>query len=147
MSRSPSPPLALGFVRVSQETQHIFPFPSGPSHQNLVSVDCIILHSETGSKKHDMVWLGMAVRADFNIVSFPAFDRNLVVQLAALCPILSTTDVKISFFLLPKCSCRLRYLPKPPSFLIFRIDFAVFFSFLRTFFDENVMADLSRFIF
>lgn len=43
MSRRPSPPSAFGFVRVSQETQHIFLFPSGPSHQNLVNADRILL--------------------------------------------------------------------------------------------------------
>lgn len=145
MSRSPNPPYALGLVRVSHATQHIFLVPYGLSHQNLVSADWIRLQSETDSMKVDIVWFGMAVNTDFNIVNFPALDRNFVVQLAALCRILSTTEVNRSLFRLPKCSGRPKYLPKPLSLLIPNNHFTSSFDSDGVL-EEKVIADFSLFI-
>lgn len=103
------------------------------------------LHKLTGSSKQDIEKVGMAVSTDFSIVSFPAFDRNLVDLVDALCLILSTIEVKRSLFLLPKCSGNPRYFPLPPSLAISR---QVFISSLVStgVFVENVMDDLSLFM-
>ena len=54
ISRKPSPPALFGYVSRSQETQLIFLNSGLTSHQKRVNTDCICLHSETGSLKHDM---------------------------------------------------------------------------------------------
>ena len=122
ISLSLNPPSALGFVSWSHATQQIFFSPSTSSHQNLVSTDWILLHRLTGSWKHDMEYVGTALRTAFNIVSLPALDSLFVDQLTTLCRILSTMEVNKSFFLFPKCSGNPRYLPSPPSFEIPKID-------------------------
>ena len=116
ISLSPSPPIALGVVNLSQANQQIFFFSSAPSHQNLVKTDCILLHRLTGSQKQDIVYVGIALSTALSIVSFPALESLLVDQLIAFCLILSTIEVNRSFFFLPKCSGKPKYLPSPPPF-------------------------------
>ena len=115
MSRIPSPSLAFGFVNFCQDTQHIFLFSSDVCHQYLVNADCIRLQILTGGWKHDIEYVGMAVRTALRRVSLPALDRNRDDREAALCLIMSTSELKRSRFLLSKCSGNPIYLPVPPS--------------------------------
>lgn len=71
-----------------------------------------------------MEYVGIALRTGLSIVSFPALDNHSADQLTAFCRILSTMEVNKSLFLLPKCSGKPRYFPKPLSLLIPRIDLA-----------------------
>lgn len=98
---------------MSQATHDIFRVPVLESHQNLVNANCILLHSESGSLKHCMVWLGIEERTLFSMVILPAVERCLVLHPLALCLILST--VNRSRFLCPKCSGTPKYFPSPPS--------------------------------
>ena len=115
MSRNPRPPAYFGIAIVSHETQHIFFFSGLASHQNRVSNDCICLHKDIGSLKHDIAWHGIAERTDLSITCLPAPERNLAVQLWDFCLILSRIDANISRFRRPNCSGNPRYFPIPPS--------------------------------
>ena len=68
----------------------------------------------------------IAESTDWIITALPAVDRNCVDQFRAHCFILSTMDEKRSFFFLPKCSGKPRYLPTPPSFSMPRSSFTLF---------------------
>ena len=68
------------------------------SHQYLVNTDCIRLQILTGSWKQDIEYVGMAVRTALRRVSLPALERKRDDREAALCLILSTSEVKRSRF-------------------------------------------------
>ena len=122
MSRNPNPPIFFGFESLVQDVQHILFLLSLPSHQKRVMADWILLQRLTGSSKQDIAWVGEANRTDFSIVILTAFDKKRLDKLLACCLIMSTIEVKRSFFLRPKCSGRPRYFPTPPSLAIPRRD-------------------------
>ena len=91
------------------------------------------------------MYVGRAARTDFSRIIFPTLERNLAVQLCALWRILSTSDAKISLFLLPKFFRSLRYFPTPPSLVMFRSRFALALA-SGFVFEEKVIVDLAWFI-
>lgn len=60
MSLKPKPPSILDFKIVSHDISDIPCTPAFGSHQKRVRADWILLHSDWGSLKHCIVWLGMA---------------------------------------------------------------------------------------
>lgn len=62
MSLNPSPPTDLGRVSFSQEIQQSILISGLRSHQKQVSTDCICLHKEAGSLKHDIAYAGIAAK-------------------------------------------------------------------------------------
>lgn len=145
ISRKPSPPTDLGRVRVFQETQAIFLIAGFKSHQNIVSIDWICLHKDSGSLKHVMVWAGRAVRTALSKTSLPAPFKNLVVLLWDHWRILSTRPAKMSRLRRVKCSGTPRYFPTPPSLSMSRKSFTLFLVAVGVL-EEKVMVDLSLLI-
>ena len=119
ISLKPSTPIAFAHVKRSHDTQQIFLLPSEPPHQNLVNTDCILLQRLIGIWKQLIMYLGIAVRTAFSRVNFSALLRKHVDQLIDLWRIWSTIEVNRSLFLLPKCSGRPRYLPRPHTLLLY----------------------------
>lgn len=62
-----------------------------------------------------MEYVGIAVSTDFSIVILPALERKREVQLLAFRLIMSSIEVNMSLFSLPKCSDNLKYFPTPQS--------------------------------
>jgi len=145
-SLKPKPPANFAFIRVFQKTQHIFFFSIESSHQNLVKADWILLYNDPVSLKHDIVYAGIDARTDFNMMTFPAAERNLEDQLHARCLIRSTIMLNKSFFFRPNNSCNPRYLPEPPSFGIPICILTLSFS-VACVFAEKVTADFCELIF
>lgn len=110
-----------------------------------LKTDCIRLHRDVGNLKQDIEWVGIAERTDLSITILPADDKYRVDHPLAFCRILSTVEVKRSFFLLPKGSGNPRYFPTPPSFCISSSLFTLSFKLLGAF-REKVMAGFCLFI-
>ena len=95
--------------------------------------------------KHDIAYAGIAERTDWRRTCFPAPDKNLVVQLITLYLIRYKMELKMSRFLLPKCSGSPRYFLIPPSFYI--VSWRLTRSFVwEDVLEEKVIADLVAFM-
>lgn len=145
ISMNPKPLALFRYVSLSQEIHLIFLNTGLTSHQKWVMTDCICLHKETGSLKHDIAYVGIAASTAFSKTIFPAPDKNLLVQLWACCLIRSAIEAKMFLFFRPKCSGRPRYFPIPPSLQMLS---SLFTRVLQSWFilEENVITDFDRFM-
>lgn len=96
------------------------------------------LQSDTVILKHDIAYIGIIKSTDLGRVSLPAVERNRFDHPKAFYLIRSTMDVNKSRLRRPKCSGRPRYLPMPPSLLIFRILLAIFRVLLGVFDEKDI---------
>lgn len=84
-------------------------------------------------------------RTAFSNVCLPVVDKKRLDQSKAFCRVLSTIEVKISIFFLPKCSGRPRYFPILPTLSILSISLARALDYGGVL-EEKVMADFSALI-